>query len=148
MLRCICQTHKPAITSASHVNWDCDVWYMPNGILNGHYWGLPVLCSSLFTAWHHSIASVPRKEVCSLWISLVQWPSINTQSQKARGIWSSKETHPDAPCSSGQTQIKKPTRAFYRCPLTRPESHLLVRRLWPKSPLCLQSCVILAHAGI
>lgn len=31
------QTHRPAITSACHANWDCDVWYMPSRILNGHY---------------------------------------------------------------------------------------------------------------
>lgn len=82
-----------------------------------------------FSACDHSIASVLQKEVCSLWISLVQSPSINTQSQKARGIWSSNETHPDAPCSSGQTQIKKTTRPFYHCPLTRPKSPALVRKV-------------------
>lgn len=112
MLRHICQTHKPAINSASHVNWDCDVWYIPSGISNGHYCGLPVLRSSFLTACDRSIASVPQKELCSLWISLVQSPSINTQSQNARGIWSTNETHPDAPCSSGS----KNNQAFLTLP--------------------------------
>ncbi|KAM7374242.1 hypothetical protein PAMP_006913 [Pampus punctatissimus] len=43
-------------------------------------------------------------------------PSINTQSQTARGSWSSNETYPDAPCSSGHTQIKKQPDLFTTAP--------------------------------
>lgn len=39
--------------------------------------------------------------------SLVQLPSINPKSQKAWGISSTNEIHPDAPSSSGQTDKKK-----------------------------------------
>ena len=75
-------------------------------------------------------ASVPQKEVCSLWISLVQAPpSVNTQLQKARGIWPSNEPHPDAPCSSGQTQIKKNKRTFLPVPPDQTKSHPLVRKV-------------------
>lgn len=101
---------------------------MPSGILDGHYCGLPVLCFSFLSQCDHSRASLPQREVCFLWISLVQSTSINTQSQNTQGICSSNETHPDAPKSSGQAQIKNTTRPFYHCPLTKPKHHLLVRR--------------------
>lgn len=128
MLWCVCQTQKPVVTSASYGNWHWYVWDIPSGILNGHYCGLPGLWCSFLTACDHSIASVPQKEVWSLWLSLVQSPLHKHQSQNARGIRSSNETHPDAPSSSGQAQIKHTTSPFYRCPLTRPKHHPLVRK--------------------
>ena len=129
MLRCVCQAFKPAITSALHVNLDCNVWCVC--VQWDLKWSLLWFTRSLLLISHcicpqHSLLS--SEGAMFSWISLVQSTSINTKSQNTWGIWSSNETRPDAPNSSGQAQIKNTTRPFYHSPLTRPKKHPLARK--------------------
>lgn len=68
-----------------HIDWDCNVLHKPSELLNCHSPDLP-LCSEFSSPYVHNVISLSQTEVFSVWISLVQCSSINTLSQKARGI--------------------------------------------------------------
>lgn len=68
-----------------HIDWDCNVLHKPSDLLNCHSPDLP-LCSEFSSPYVHNVISLSQTEVFSVWISLVQSSSINTLSQKARGI--------------------------------------------------------------
>lgn len=98
-------THRPDGRNL----WYLGVLYLPSGSLKGFYWPYFAIYPSFFSAcFKHDCFSLDGSAFPSVLISSV--PSKNNQSKTLAcgggGVVFCRETHQDAPRSSGQTQIQ------------------------------------------